>query len=72
MSPPCKGCQEREATCHTRCERYLNYRRILDEKAACRSRKRAADAELADMSGKRADRIQRCTRRDIKLHNWGR
>ena len=30
--PPCYGCEERSATCHSDCERYLDYRAFVDKK----------------------------------------
>lgn len=29
---PCKGCDERTVTCHGTCEKYLAWRKDLDEK----------------------------------------
>lgn len=30
-SSPCKGCENREAGCHAKCESYLSYRKSMDE-----------------------------------------
>lgn len=31
MNGPCLGCQDRVLGCHSKCERYLEYRRKKDE-----------------------------------------
>jgi len=31
MKAPCKGCGERQLHCHSKCEKYLEYRRALDD-----------------------------------------
>lgn len=31
MKPPCKGCTEREPLCHSKCEKYLAFRKDRDE-----------------------------------------
>ena len=72
MKTPCSNCREREAACHTSCERYLEFRRIKNEELVSRRKRKSADAELSEMSRKRADRIQRYMKRDIRLKNWGR
>jgi hypothetical protein len=73
MRIPCgRGCPDRNAECHAICERYREYRKVKDKEAVERQRRREADAELSEMSRKRADRIQRYTKRDIKINNRGR
>jgi len=73
MRIPCgRDCPDRNAECHAVCEQYREYRKVKDEEAVERQRKREADAELSEMSRKRADRIQRYTKRDIKINNRGR
>ncbi len=72
MKAPCLDCPQRAAACHAGCGRYLEYRRNLDEEKERRWKRKTADAELADMSNKRADRIQRHEKRDIRLRHWGR
>lgn len=37
MQGPCKGCCERAPGCHSRCEKYREFRAILDEKCAERA-----------------------------------
>ena len=31
MRPPCKNCPDRVLRCHSSCERYLEYRKIVDK-----------------------------------------
>jgi len=72
MKTPCSNCREREPACHASCQRYIEYRMMKNEELMDRRKKKEADAELSDMSNKRADRIQRYMKRDIRLINWGR
>lgn len=32
MKVPCYGCEERQVGCHSKCEKYIAYRKALDAK----------------------------------------
>lgn len=29
--PPCKGCEDRSMSCHSTCEKYLDFKKLNDE-----------------------------------------
>ena len=74
MKNPCtKNCKNRSADCHSTCDRYrefFQHNRKQNEKDL--QGRRAAQA-LSEMSSKRAARMQRHVKRDIKIEDvWGK
>lgn len=57
MTPPCRGCPDRvpDPNCHTTCERYLEYRAVMEE----RYKERALKVQVADVRSESYHRIQR-------------
>lgn len=39
MKPPCKGCEDRKVGCHATCERYAEYRAVIENGEAEKKRK---------------------------------
>ena len=58
MSAPCKNCPDREIGCHSRCNKYLEFRKKRDE-ALDKKRKEA------DVAGAVADGFYRMTKKRI-------
>lgn len=40
---PCKGCTERHRKCHSSCEKYIEYRKAVDEQSAALAREKKLD-----------------------------
>lgn len=47
-TPPCKGCCDRETGCHTKCERYAEWRRYMDDENAKKREKASANDIMYD------------------------
>ena len=72
MRAPCKNCPERYVGCHAECEKYLEFYQSMRQLNAATQERKKADNALKDMTVKRANRIARHLRKDIKLDDWGR
>lgn len=74
MKNPCtQNCKDRSADCHPTCKRYLKFFEYSRKKSEKRIRERQAAQALCEMSSKRAARMQRHVKRDIKLDDqWGK
>lgn len=66
-----KDCPRRSAECHATCEEYLAFVKQNEEERAERLRKAQANSMMADVRVKRAQRIQRNLRKDMKIKRWG-
>lgn len=72
MKNPCRqDCKGRSADCHSMCGKYRAYYEYNRQKNEQRQQRQQAEAALCEMSNKRAARMQRHMKRDIKLEKWG-
>lgn len=58
MEPPCKGCEDRQAACHSTCERYKAYRARVDEVKKRRAEEHLADDDLRALDARRSKRVR--------------
>lgn len=58
MEPPCKWCEDRQAACHSTCERYKAYRQRVDEVKKRRAEEHLADDDLRALDAKRSKRYR--------------
>lgn len=72
MKNPCKkDCKGRSADCHVMCGKYREYYEWNQQRIEQEARERKAEQALCEESNKRAARIQRSVRKDIRLKTWG-
>lgn len=48
--PPCQGCESRSVGCHSKCEKYIEYRTKLDEKKAVVSKQLSEEYDVQGYS----------------------
>ena len=64
---PCKDCTERHMKCHGECSKYIEFRRICDEKRS----ERMKNVESIDMLKAQKSRLQAVTRRNLYRKKQG-
>ena len=45
---PCAGCDDREIGCHAKCERYKDWRRVMDERREEEHRRQESKGTLSE------------------------
>ena len=65
MYAPCKGCEDREIGCHSHCDRYAEFRKVVDEKREMIKELKKVD-EFAAVSS-----IRHCKRIGLTARNSG-
>ena len=64
---PCKDCSERHMKCHGECSKYIEFRRICDEKRS----ERMKNVEQTDMMRTTKSRLTMLSRRNLYRKKQG-